>query len=297
MSANIDRQKKWLLLPLVGFLLMEIPGCSFKNEYPGFSQTSSGVYYRLNVMGEGELNPVPGDYITVDLRYSTTYDSVFFTARRKFQLEQPAFKGSVEECFAMMRTGDEADFIINAHDFFNKTLDVKIPRFLEGSDHLKISVKMIEIQTSQSYIHEKQAFLSWIEDFGEYERFRIENFIRQEQIEAEPDRSGLYYININEGTGKKVEHGDTVEVHYEGRFLDGKFFDSTRKRDEVFQFVYGQELQLIQGLEKAVGLMREGARALVIIPSELAFGSHGSSTGIIPPYTSMVYEVEVLSVR
>ena len=297
MPAKIDRHRNWLLLLLPGLLLVEITGCRFSDEYPGFTKTSSGVYYRLNILGQGELNPVPGDYITVDLRYSTTDDSVFFEARRKFQLEQPSFKGSVEECFTMMRIGDEAEFIVNAHDFFDKTLDVKIPRFLEGSDRFKISVKMLDIQTSQSYMSEKKAFMGWVEGFDEYERFRLENFIRQEKIEAEPDGYGLYFINIKEGAGKKVEPGDTVEIHYEGRFLDGKFFDSTRKRDEVFQFVYGHELQLIQGLEKAVGLMREGGKALVIIPSDLAFGSHGSSTGIIPPYTSMVYEVEILSVR
>ncbi len=298
MPAKSDRHRNRLLLLLLsGILLADITGCSFSDEYPGFTKTGSGIYYRLNIIGQGELNPLPGNYITVDLVYSTIDDSVFFEARREFQLEHPSFKGSVEECFAMMRIGDEAEFIVNSYDFFNKTLDVETPRFLEGADHFKIFVRMLDIQTCQSFNRENQGFISWIEGFDEYERFRLDSFINKEKIEIEPDGYGLYFIHKREGAGIKVETGRTVEIHYEGRFLDGKLFDSTRKRGEVFEFVYGHELQLIEGLEKAVGLMREGGKALVIIPSDLAFGSHGSSTGIIPPYTSVVYEVEILSVR
>ena len=51
---------------------------------------------------------------------------------------------------------------------------------------------------------------------------------------------------------------------------------------------------MIAGLEDAIGRMREGQRALVILPSYLAWGEKGSSTGIIPPFTTVIYEVELL---
>jgi FKBP-type peptidyl-prolyl cis-trans isomerase len=53
-------------------------------------------------------------------------------------------------------------------------------------------------------------------------------------------------------------------------------------------------MQVIGGLEEAIGRMREGEKALIILPSELAWGEKGSSTGIIPPFTSVIYELELL---
>jgi FKBP-type peptidyl-prolyl cis-trans isomerase FkpA len=86
-------------------------------------------------------------------------------------------------------------------------------------------------------------------------------------------------------------------VHYEGRFLNGKFFDSTRQRNDPFQFVYGQQWQVVKGMEEAIGMMHEGEKALFIMPSGLAFGQTGSSTGIVPPFTSLIFEVELLLVK
>jgi FKBP-type peptidyl-prolyl cis-trans isomerase FkpA len=295
---NLINNVKWLSLPALALMIILIgPSCSPSSEYPGFNRSRGGIHYKLKVIGEGQASPRPGDYITIDINYSTLHDSMFFSARRKFQLEKPSYRGSVEECFIMLNTGDEADFIINAAGFFNKTLGIDTPAFLNSNEDFKISVAMLDIQTEQSYFREKEAFLSWIENFGEYEKIKLRHFIQEEQLSAEADSSGLYYIPLNETVGKKVEKGDTIEVHYEGKFLYGKFFDSTRKRDETFQFVYGQEWQVVEGLERAIGQMRDGQKALVILPSELAFGEYGSSTGIIPPYTSLVFEVEILSVR
>jgi FKBP-type peptidyl-prolyl cis-trans isomerase len=106
--------------------------------------------------------------------------------------------------------------------------------------------------------------------------------------------NGLYFNTLQEVAGKPVEVGDIVTVNYEGRFLNGKFFDSTIKRNQPFEFIYGTEMQVIHGLEDAIGRMREGEKALVILPSELAWGEKGSSTGIIPPFTSVIYEVELI---
>jgi FKBP-type peptidyl-prolyl cis-trans isomerase FkpA len=282
------------LLILSGLM---INACSTRSEFPGYSKTRSGIHYHLKVIGEGQSKPIPGDYLTVDILYSTLDDSVFFSARRKFQLEPPSYKGSVEECLGMLTTGDQADFILDTDRFFNNTLGINPPGFLEESPDFKISVNMLDIQTEESYLREKEAFLGWIENFGEYEKVKLRQFINEEQLYAKADSSGLYFIPLNEKRGKKIELGDTLEVHYEGRFLYGRFFDSTRKRDEVFHFIYGQEWQVVEGLEKAIGQMHDGEKALVILPSDLAFGEHGSSTGIIPPFTSLIFEVEILSVR
>ena len=64
-----------------------------------------------------------------------------------------------------------------------------------------------------------------------------------------------------------------------------------------YQFRCGDTAQTIEGLEIALKMMRVGEKAKIIIPSQLAFGNNGSSTGIVPPYTTVVYEVTLLKVK
>lgn len=281
-----------MVIPLVLF-----NGCHPKSLYPEYSRNKNGIHYKLIQIGDNGIKAKPNDYITVTLTYRTLRDSLFFTGKRKFQITEPEFKGSIDECFIMMAEGDSASFIISADNFFINTLGSSLPTFIPANSNMKIDIMVNEIQTLNEYNKQKEAFLSWIEDFGEYEKILLKQYIEEEKLDIEPSKTGLYTINIKKGEGRKVAKGDTIIVHYEGRFLNGKFFDSTVKRKEPFQFVYGQEWQVIQGLEEAIGTMTEGEKSLFILPSDIAFGKEGSSTGIIPPFTSLIFEVELLEVR
>jgi FKBP-type peptidyl-prolyl cis-trans isomerase len=279
----------------ISFLFL-LFGCDRFAKYPGYKNAGHGIYYQLYKIGDDTVKARPGDYITVNLTYQTLNDSVFFSGLRKFQVKEPAYEGAVDECFSMLAMDDSATFIIPADRFFAITLQSNLPRFIVPGSNIKITVDMKDIQTEQAYIKEKEAFLSWIEDFGEYEKVILKQFIAEEKLNVNPLSSGIYYLNLRPGTGKKVEEGDTVTVNYEGRFLNGKFFDSTIRRRQPFQFVYGTEWQVIEGLEEAIGMMAEGEKSLFILPSQMAFGNSGSSGNIIPPFTSLIFEVEILKV-
>ncbi len=274
--------------------LMLLASCNVFNKYPGFSKTKTGIFFKLHKIGEDVKPPAPTNFVTIDVVYATIDDSVFFSGHRTFQLSEPDFDGSIDECFLMLSVGDSATFIIDASNFFTKTLQTNLPRFMSHGDNIKVELRLDEIRTAEQYQKDKEDFLKWIEDFGEYEKTVLRRFINDERIDAEPMDNGMYFISLYEGTGKPVEPGDLVTVNYEGKFLNGKFFDSTTKRNQPFEFVYGTEMQVITGLEDAIGRMREGEKALIILPSELAWGEKGSSTGIIPPFTSVIYEVELI---
>jgi len=283
------------IIPLL-FLALTIVSCNYFSKYPGYSKTESGIYYKLLRFGEKSEKAKPGDYLTADIIYKTIDDSVFFEGRRRIQVTEPSFSGSIDECFLMLAEEEKAVFIISANDFFTKTLETSLPDFINKEDPMKVVIDMIEIQTEEDYYREKEAFLHWIEDFGEYEKVILRQFIEQQEIDQRPTESGLYHLTMVQGTGDSVRIGDTVTVHYEGRFLNGKFFDSTKRRNSPFQFVYGRKWQVIPGLEEAIGRMIEGEKALFILPSKIGFGQTGSSTGIIPPYTSTIFEVELIEV-
>jgi FKBP-type peptidyl-prolyl cis-trans isomerase FkpA len=278
------------------FLLIVCLSCHRNSKYPDFSELGNGTWYKLHRIGENPVKPKPGDFITVNLSYATMNDSTFFRGTRKLQIDTPAYEGSVDACFALMAEGDSATYILNARDFFSKTLKSPRPKFIPADGSLKINAGLQSIQTRAEYEKQKEAFLTWIEDFGDYEKVVLKQFISAEKPGIKPLPSGIYYLNLRPGKGKKVELGDTLTLNYEGRFLNGKFFDSTVKRHQPFQFVYGTEWQVIKGLEQAIGMMREGERSLFILPSELGYGNTGSSTGVIPPFTSLIFEVEILKV-
>lgn len=282
---------------LILISLIILSSCDNFSDYPGFKKSKSGFYYKLEKFGESTQKAKPGDYLTADIKYMTISDSVFFEGRRKLQLTDPSYPGSIDECFLMLAQDEKATFIISAADFFGKTLETTVPQFFQSEPDMKVSIDVIEVQTENDYYREKEAFLNWIEDFGDYEKVILRQFIEEQKIEITPTSTGLFHITLKSGEGDNVQVGDTITVHYEGKFLNGKFFDSTKRRNSPFQFVYGKKWQVISGLEEAIGRMKEGERAIFILPSQIGFGETGSSTGIIPPYTSTIFEVELLELK
>ena len=104
--------------------------------------------------------------------------------------------------------------------------------------------------------------------------------------------SGLQYEIIKEGTGKKPQATDQVKCHYEGTLIDGTLFDSSVQRGEPTVFGVSQ---VIPGWVEALQLMPEGSKWKLYIPSELGYGARGAGE-MIPPHSTLVFEVELLEV-
>ena len=106
--------------------------------------------------------------------------------------------------------------------------------------------------------------------------------------------SGLKYIVLKKGKGKKSENGKIAEVHYTGWLSDGKKFDSSLDRGEKFEFTLGTG-QVIKGWEEGIALMRIGDKFRLILPPELAYGERGAGD-IIPPNSTLIFDVELYGI-
>lgn len=104
--------------------------------------------------------------------------------------------------------------------------------------------------------------------------------------------SGLQYEVIREGNGKQPKATDQVRCHYEGTLIDGTLFDSSIRRGQPAVFGVNQ---VIKGWVEALQLMSEGAKWKLYIPSELAYGAAGAGE-MIPPHSTLIFEVELLEV-
>jgi FKBP-type peptidyl-prolyl cis-trans isomerase len=105
--------------------------------------------------------------------------------------------------------------------------------------------------------------------------------------------SGLQYQVIREGTGPKPSAESTVKVHYEGRLLDGKVFDSSYQRGEPIEFPLNG---VIPGWTEGLQLMSAGAKYRLYIPAALAYGSRGAGQDI-GPNEALIFDVELLEVK
>lgn len=107
--------------------------------------------------------------------------------------------------------------------------------------------------------------------------------------------SGLMYEDIAIGDGAEAVAGKGVEVHYTGTLVSGKKFDSSRDRGRPFAFALGAG-QVIRGWDEGVAGMKVGGRRKLTIPPALGYGSQSVGGGLIPPNSTLVFDVELLKV-
>lgn len=126
---------------------------------------------------------------------------------------------------------------------------------------------------------------------AEGEKFLAENKNKDGVVTTE---SGLQYIILKEGTGKKPTTASKVKVHYHGTLIDGTVFDSSVDRGEPTEFGV---TQVIKGWTEGLQLMKEGAKYKFFIPSDIAYGANPRPGGAIKPNSTLIFDVELLEVK
>ncbi|HDJ33434.1 MAG TPA: FKBP-type peptidyl-prolyl cis-trans isomerase [Bacteroidetes bacterium] len=120
------------------------------------------------------------------------------------------------------------------------------------------------------------------------EKFLKENSRRKEVITT---KSGLQYEILKKGNGPVPDTNDVVHVHYKGTLIDGTLIDSSGEKPSVFAVD-----KVIPGWTEALQLMKEGARWKVYVPHELAYHDMDIPSRNIPPYSTLVFEIELVKV-
>ena len=109
-----------------------------------------------------------------------------------------------------------------------------------------------------------------------------------------PDQQ-MGMVTLTPGTGALAKAGDRVSVHYVGTLTDGTKFDSSRDRNQPFQFTLGQGM-VIKGWDEGVAGMKVGEKRKLTIPPAMAYGAQGRPPKI-PPNSTLVFEVELLAIN
>ncbi len=181
-------------------------------------------------------------------------------------------------------------------DFFARegatdfSYDAYISGFINGIEQSDA----LDQETRNSLINEFRIQLTTAlkeKNKAEGEAFLAENKTKEGVLETD---SGLQYKVIEEGTGVSPTAENTVEVHYEGTLIDGTKFDSSYDRGQTIEFPLNG---VIRGWTEGLQLMKEGATYMFYIPSDLAYGENPRPGGPIKPNSTLIFKVELVSVK
>ncbi len=151
----------------------------------------------------------------------------------------------------------------------------------------KIILKMIKEkiqQTDNDWAENRRHYY-----INEEKMFFAANITKPDVISLD---SGIQYVVLKKGNGKKPKPKDSVTVNYKGSLLDGTEFDSSYKRNKSDTFKLSA---MIPGFTQALAQVPEGSSVVMYIPAALAYGEKGNS--VIPPYAALVFEVDFLSIK
>lgn len=287
--------KRIMLFALAIIVMGSMASC----KHQGFKKDKRGFYYKFYVQNDTAAQPEIGDVVM--MMYTMRAVDTTLDGPRPMQVEifDNEFEGDIYDAIKLMHVGDSATFILDADSFYHYFLGQEYT--LETKDRdLYFDIKLMdlipksEVEILKEQQREQQRM--FIEQLKLSEDSLLTNYLSQNSINVKPTTSGLYIIHTQAGTGAKAAAGKTVSVHYEGRLLfSNEVFDSSIQRDQPLDFVLGQG-KVIPGWEEGIAAMSEGGKATLIIPSKLAYDSVGAYP-IIPPYCSLIFDVELLSVK
>lgn len=177
------------------------------------------------------------------------------------------------------------------------TEDIDLDAFIAGlRDQVNGEPRMSEEEMMNALMAFQQQLMEQQQAEVEASRQAAEQFLAEngQRDGVTTTASGLQYevLSRGDGTGASPTANDSVTAHYEGRFIDGEVFDSSLERGQPAEFVLSQ---VIPGWTEGLQLMQPGDRFRLYIPSDLAYGPGGS--GPIPPFSALVFDVELLEVN
>ncbi|MEO1513575.1 MAG: FKBP-type peptidyl-prolyl cis-trans isomerase [Bacteroidota bacterium] len=128
---------------------------------------------------------------------------------------------------------------------------------------------------------------------AEIDQNKIVDYAIDQQLELERTASGLFLQIIEEGNGPSPTPNSTVVTHYRGRLLDGSQFDSSYDRNQPLRLHLNQ---VIAGWQEGMKRLKPGGRAILLIPSQLGYGTKGFANAI-PPNSVLRFDLELLQVQ
>lgn len=286
----------------------------------GKKTTPSGFDYEV-ITNTDEQVAQDGEFLVLNMQFVDEKDSVWVNTveaglPRVVIKQDSVWKNSerpLEEMLIDAGKGDSLKITLAAKELFKGS---PMPPQVSEETKFTIYVGVADIlteeafQTWQQEMAEKQQQKAMKEREEQHEKDTqiIEDYLKENNIDAQTTESGIFYVIKEEGSGPKAEAGDEVMVNYAGYLLGGEHFDTNIKKVAEEQgmfnpngnyspinFTLGAQ-QVIQGWDQGLTLLSEGGKATLYIPSTLAYGPRQRGP-VIEPNSILVFDVELVKVQ
>lgn len=277
-------------------IVFSLAGCN-DSDHAGYDRLWNSLHYKHIVLGE-EDNAVADDLGAYVSFHVTVIDEKGDVVVSKLVERLPmvnigAQGEGLSQALLSMRLNDSTSFRGGLKEMeFAKAF----PHMADYHDStIDFTVRVTELISDEAY-RSFRAQERAMNDLEMLEMSVLSKVLDSLSMDDSNEFSGMYFKSLKEGRKAKPVSGTTVWVNYIGRFPSGKTFDNTYQGKMALEYQIGKPDQVIPGFGIGVSQMREGGKALFVIPSNLGFGEKGSSSGIVPPYATLVYEVTLLRV-
>ncbi|MBL4709784.1 MAG: FKBP-type peptidyl-prolyl cis-trans isomerase [Flavobacteriales bacterium] len=280
------------------------------SKYPGYDKVEEGMFVKyFNKNKEGRAVAV-GDVLTASMQYGTEDTTIFDTQVNgqpvQLRADSAKYEGDFLGIFLQMNEGDSVSVIVNANDFFLKTAQMpQAPDFIDSNSMLYFTIGLNKVQSLDELQAEAKVKNSELEG---QEGVILDQYLAENGITVAPTESGLIFISKVEGSGKQAETNKKVKVNYAGMLLNGTYFDTSiedvakeqgmhnpQRTYGPFEFQLGLG-QVIPGWDEGIAMLKEGGKARLIIPSNLGYGANPRPGGVIQPFSTLIFDVELIEV-
>lgn len=271
--------------------LVEKPGTIIEEGDPYTYIKQAGAGYIILSHHEGDRKVTAKDavvlmnmHISVESTDSVMLETFSTNEPRYLPLAEPSLGGVLKN----LSKNDSASIIVPVDSFFNLSFSQPAPSHFKKTEHIRLLVKVVDVFTEAELEEKGKADLQERSFRDSLAVLAYTESLKNVKTTA----SGLKYIVNQNGTGRLPVKGDMVTVKYKGYFADGKVFDENQQEGLAFMLGEGH---VIKGWDEGIALMNEGAKYKLIIPWNLAYGLRGQGT--IPPVTSLIFDVELVSIK
>ena len=290
------KTEKWMKAALLmAVSAVAFVGCN-NSKYPGFKTMDNGVNIKYHTKGEGNKKPVVNSMVTLNMNYGLA-DTVLFESGSLpeplvFPVIEPTFQGDLYSALTLLNVGDSVTIAFPADSFFMVMAQMpKSPEFVKPGDVMYFDLKLVDVKTEEETKAEQHAMMLQMKA---QEQEVLTKYLADKNITTAPLPSGLYYTETKKGSGPLPKVGDVLKVHFSVSMIEGfPLFSNFDK--EPMDIEFGQQFDT-KGFDEALGYLRKGTRASLIVPSNIAFDSTGRSQ-MIPPYSTILYDVELVAIR
>jgi FKBP-type peptidyl-prolyl cis-trans isomerase len=282
-----------LLLRIVFTFVLGLYSMMGSSQNNTFQKTPLGLKYQIIDHKPNTLKPQIGDLITFEFKITNYKDSVIQQQKAANIPIRKAQNGAdVFDVFPFLAQGDSVVCHVETDSIAK--YGGGLPPFLPAGTQLKYTFRILEVKSQAELRQAEQKLLM--------------EYAQKNQLKTQTTPSGLIYAITQAGAGATPQKGQKVKVNYVGKLLDGKLFDTSieaiAKANNKYQegrpyqpleFAVGVG-QVIKGWDEGIALLQVGTKAVLLIPSELGYGSRGAG-GDIPPNSPLIFEIELLGVQ